>query len=401
MNRRTRFISLISILLLFIVQNSNAQHHQLPLLGPVVAITTHTSDAIQLYDLGTGEVRTLSFGTSQHHVWGFSPDGCRVMFTLDARGEALPQLYTANLDGTDVQAMVRYEDGGAGNWGVWEPVWSSQNRIAFSLIERVTTSSGENRFNHRIATINGATPNAPTFYTERGYSSMSPQWSPDGVWLAYVRYQERVPGTDLLSTAVPTNPPPPDVTPVPPPLISEADLWIVSADGQDQYALTDFPVGSIRSPLWSPDGTLISFIYSPTPQNDLFYMIANQQGALATQLNFEWQSIYDLTWQPNGSGLISTMRGFRDQNWGLWSIGLVGNADEEALPFLRFEEDFGIVASPRFSPDGRYFAFTHQYQLIVLDLVANTRMPATPFPILTNAAPVWTPSSFSGESACY
>jgi Tol biopolymer transport system component len=400
MRRHIRLISLISMLLLFSIQNSNAEDHQLPLIGPVVAVSAHTGDAIQLFDLGTGEVRNLSFSVSHHQVWGFSPDGCRVMFTLSAGGEGLPQLYTANLDGTDVQAMVRYDESPAGTWGAWEPVWSVQNRIAFTLIEQLPSSNDAPRFSYRLATINGTTANAPTLYTERLNKPMSPQWSPDGIWLAYVRYQDRVPGTDLLSTAVPTNPPPPDVTPIAPPLISEGDLWVMSVDGQDHYSLTDFPVGSIRNPLWSPDGTLISFIYSPTPQNDLFYMIANQQGALATQLNFEWESVYHTVWQPNGSSLISTMRGFRDVNWGIWSIPLIGNADEGASPFLDFAEDFDLVAFPQFSADGQYLAFTHHYNLHVLDLATHTWKVSQPT-LTTSSAPVWTPANFAGETACY
>lgn len=406
MTRRTRIISFISAMLfLFAIQNSNAQHHQLPIVGPLVAVTPATHQEIHLYDVATGETRVLSFGNRQHHVWGFSPDGCRVMFTLDDWGAGFPLLYTANLDGTDLQAMVRYDERPAGTWGVWDAVWSSQNRIAFTLIEQTSTPSGENRLIHRIATVNGTTPNAPTFYTERANPSMSPQWSPDGIWLAYVRYQDRVPGTDLLSTAVPTNPPPPDVTPVPPPLISEADLWVVSADGQDHYPLTDFPVGSIRSPRWSPDGLLIAFIYSPTPSSDLFYMIGNQAGALATQLNFEWQAIYDLIWKPDGSSLVSTMRGFRDiTRWGLWSIPLIGNADEGATLFLPETDTqpspFDLIASPQFSPDGRYLAFRHAYQLVIYQIAQNTWVTLDQASA-GHSLPVWTPANFSGESACH
>lgn len=403
MKRRTRFISLIGVLLFLMIQDSDAQQHQLPLVGPFIAVTPASHDAIHLYDIATGETRVLSFGYGEHHVWGFSPNGCRVLFTLDREGLGLPMLYTANLDGTDVQSMVRYDERPAGSWGAWEAVWSSQNRIAFTLIEQTPSSSGDVRLTYRLATINGTTPNAPLFYTERLNEPMSPQWSPDGIWLAYVRYQDRVPGADLLSTAIPTNPPPPDVTPVAPPLISDADLWVVSADAQDHHALTDFPVGSVRAPRWSPDGTLIAFIYSPTPTNDLFYMIANQQGALATQLNFEWQSIHDMIWKLDGSSLVSTMRGFRDiTRWGLWSIPLIGNADEGAISFLTDTDasPFGIIASPQFSPDGRYLAFRSQYRLVIYDLAQNT-WQMLDHTSAGHSAPVWMPASFVGESACH
>jgi Tol biopolymer transport system component len=370
----------------------------LPLVGPLVAVTPARQDEIRLHDIGTGETRTLSFGYGEHHVWGFSPDGCRILFTVDSSDIGLPILYTANLDGTNVQSMALYGERLAGTWGAWEPSWSSQNRIAFTLIREDVLRDGGIRRDYSIAVIDGNVPNTLQIYST-GTADFSPQWSPDGQWLAYVTYEQRVPGSDLFSTAVPTIPPQEGEVRAAPPLIEEADLAIISAEGTNAYRLTDFPVGSMRSPRWSPDSELIGFVYSPSPNNDVLYMIANRQGALATQLSYEWNTTLDLTWKPDSSAMVAAVRNFREMPVNrLWTIPLIGNADESAELFIA-ENAFSYMDYPRFSPDGRYIAFRSDYALIVYDLVHATwqRLDES---AAGHTPPVWSSASFAGEANC-
>lgn len=376
-----------------------------PLLdGPLIAATPARHDRILLYDLGAQPVRVreLAFGGGEHHVWGFSPDGCRVLFTIDETGQGLPELYSARLDGADRRSLVIYDELPPNAWGAWEPTWATgpdgAERIAFTIIRDLPDPRiGRVERQTHIAWIAGA-GGAPQFYSVTG-REFTPTWSPDGGWLAYVSYDERVPGVDVLSTAVPTTEPPPGQRGEELPTVAEADLWVVSADGDTKYGLTNFSVGSVRAPRWSPDSELIGFIYSISTANDMFWMIANQPGAIATQLNTIWHMTLDHTWLPDSSAMLASVRdlqGIAENR--LWRIPLVGDADTDATLYP-LDERFTHTDFPRFSPDGRYLALRTQYSLAVVDPVSGAAQfldderPG-------NTPPVWSPPGFAGERGC-
>ena len=376
-----------------------------PLLnGPLIATTPARHDRILLYDLGAQPVRVreLSFGGGEHHVWDFSPDGCRILFTIDEQGQGLPQLYSARLDGGDRRALVTYDELPPSDWGAWEPDWSAGpdgvDRVAFTLIRDLPDERTRQieRQTH-IAWIPGS-GGAPAFYSVTG-REYTPTWSPDGGWLAYVSYDERVPGVDVLSTAVPTTEPPLGQRGEELPTVSEADLWVVSADGETKYRLTSFSVGSVRAPRWSPDSELIGFIYSISTANDMFWMIANQPGAISTQLNNIWHMTLDHTWLPDSSAMLASVRDLQDvpENR-LWQIPLLGDADTDATLYP-VDSLFTHTDFPRFSPDGRLLALRMQYSLAVVDAASGT-IQFIDDDRPGNTPPVWSPLAFAGEGLC-
>jgi Tol biopolymer transport system component len=404
---RSKLILIFLITTLLVLPPIQAQFEP-PLNGPIIATTPAQQDRILLHDLGSeGYVRALEFGSGEIHVWDFSPNGCRILFTQDTDGIGLPKIYSAALDGSDVQALVsgtvRNEDNTAdlpeSQWGIWEPDWSSQDIIAFTLYRRErNTRTGEMEQTSHIAHVPGR-GGIPELYSVTG-NEFTPVWSPDGQWLSYVSYDERPVGADPQSTAEPTQVPQvgqavPDL-----PTISEADLWIVSSDGETKYRLTGFETGSVRHPRWSPDGELIGFVYAPSPSNDTLWMIANSPAALPTQLNYQWQLTLDHTWLPDSSAMLASLRNFRDVTENrLWRIPLVGNADTNDADLFLQDDTFLYTDYPRFSPDGRYLAFRSDYNLIVVDLQDNawqrldTETPGT-------TPPVWSPAEFAGEESC-
>jgi Tol biopolymer transport system component len=256
---------------------------------------------------------------------------------------------------------------------------------------------GTRKLEYHIGYVTSEDPE-PHFYSVTG-SEHSPQWSPDGQWLTYLSINERVPGEGPYATAAPT-PTVPEGQPTPNiPLLDEGDLWLVSADAQTKYQLTNFPTGSVHDPRWSPDGLLVSFIFSPSPVNDQFWMIAASNGAIATQLSFQWSLILDTTWLPDSSALLASVRDFHETSENkLWTIPLVGNADTDATVY-RDDPAFGFADYPRFSPDGRWLAFRSAYTLTVFDTVnpSWTRLDET---VLGNTPPYWSPAGFSGEASC-
>ncbi len=377
-----RRILLVCLLLMMISQVSRTSvAAQVPLLGPVLAATPAAQDRILLYDIGSDARRELVMGTGWHHVWGFSPDGCRILYTL-TESSGLGRAYTAALDGSDARALVTYDALPARQWGIWEPQWSPDgNRIAFTMLR--DGFEGEAERQYHIGWVDAA-GGSPQFYSVSG-KEHNARWSPSGASLVYISFDERVPGADILSTAVPT---PDGQTGSPPPLIREADLWVVSADGSQKFRLTNFPVGSTTMPRWSPDEQLIGFVYSPSPSNDTFWMIAAQEGALPTQLTFLWGLALDLTWLPDSTALIAAARDFRDTDENaLWRIPLVGNTETDSVLFVN-DSLLPHTDYPRFSADGRWLALRSTYTLALVNMEdRSARLLDETLP--GNTPPVW------------
>lgn len=362
-----------------------------PLNGPLLAFDTAAQDRIVLYDLTNDAARELRFGTGWHRVWGFSPDGCRVLFTLsDGLNDA--RAYTARLDGSDMRELIRFSAPPVGEWGVWEPQWSPSTadpRIAFTLIVTQTANDGTRVQQHRIAVV-PADGGEPTFYSVTG-DEHTPRWSPDGRWLAYVSYEERPAGRDPLSTAVPDDP----VTAT----VREADLWVVGADGLNKTRRTNFPVGSVSMPRWSPDGDLIAFVFSPMPNNDQVWMMGSSPDALPTQLSYIEALALDLTWLPDSTALAAALRDFRGISENrLWRIPLVGIADNDAVQ-IAGDPALMNMDYPRYSPDGHWLAARSAYAMVVIDL-QNARYTLLDDAFMGNTPAVWSPAGFTTEALC-
>jgi dipeptidyl aminopeptidase/acylaminoacyl peptidase len=355
---------------LCLAQAAPGQGDDAPFSGPVVAFETALQDRVVLYEPATGALRTLRFDRRSHRMWGFSPDGCRLLLTL-SDGDAPGRLYSARLDGTDLRELVTLEAG----YGAWEPQWSpnpADPRIAFTVI--APADDGDGVPEHRIAWIPGG-GGAAAYYSVAG-DEHSARWSPDGAWLVYASYE--------TSDADPPS--------------READLWIVSADGATKFQLTNFPAGSVSSPRWSPDGDLIGFVYSPYPNGDQFWMVGNAPDAIPTQLSYQPIQSIGLTWLPDSTAMIAAARDLQGiASNRLWRIPLIGNADADATVFFD-APDFIYPYQPAFSSDGRWLASRAAYALAILDL--STGQLFTIPDSYANTVPVWSPGGFAGESAC-
>lgn len=91
-------------------------------------------------------------------------------------------------------------------------------------------------------------PAAPGLPIPNTLRAQDPAWSPDGKWIAYVRY---IDGT--------------------------ANLWIVRPDGSDARALTGFKDGTdMASPAWSPDSKRLVFELFRQNERDLWVLDVEQ-----------------------------------------------------------------------------------------------------------------------------
>lgn len=362
----------IALALLLVLTGMQPAPFDPPLVGTLLGGDSAAQDRIILYDVTTGTRRDLFLGTGAHRLWGFSPDGCRLLYTLQD-GTAYPRAYTARLDGSEARELVQYTDFAPADWGVWEPQWSPDGgRIAFTLIRRTADSASAILDEHRIAWV-PADGGTPAFYSVSGDEHM-PRWSPDGAWLAYLS----VTTTDASAR--------------------EAALWVVSLDGATKYRLTNFTAGSVVSPRWSPDSSLLAFVYSPRPFEDQYFMIANAPDAIPTQLSYAPVVALDLQWMPDGAALAASALGMQGaaQNL-LWRLPLIGSADQDAIPILP-PDRLPYAAAFRFSADGSLLAVRADYRLLIVEMSSGAiRDPGLP---LANTGPIWSPAGFAGEASC-
>jgi dipeptidyl aminopeptidase/acylaminoacyl peptidase len=70
----------------------------------------------------------------------------------------------------------------------------------------------------------------------QGWRDAEPRWSPDGVWLAFVRAERAADGT-----------------------VGKPQLWLLPTAGGEARRLTDHPLG-VGAPVWSPDSTRLAYM---------------------------------------------------------------------------------------------------------------------------------------------
>ena len=164
----------------------------------------------------------------------WSPDGANIAFASDRADRNLPpdtlfaapewQLYVIDAGGS---GETRLTFDGAINLS---PTWSPDGtRIAFHSDRDGTTE---------IYVVNSDGTDLGRL-TDNEWPDLHPAWSPDGRHIAFVSSR---PKTEFLS----------DTT-------TGWDLYLMNADGTDQFALTNVPNVNFGRPSWSPDGGYLVF----------------------------------------------------------------------------------------------------------------------------------------------
>jgi len=124
------------------------------------------------------------------------------------------------------------------------------------------------------------------------------------------------------------------------------DIWIYDIGRGTRMRLT--VEGNNISPVWTPDGTRVTFASDRDGAFDLYWKPADGSGQAELLLNMNSGNILlPTSWSPDGESLaFYDATGARD----IWALPREG----DALPFLAtaFNE-----RSPMFSPDGRWLAY--------------------------------------------
>ncbi len=147
---------------------------------------------------------------------------------------------------------------------------------------------------------------------------LSPAWSADGLWLAFVSQRD---GDD--------------------------EVYVAAADGAGLRRLTERP-GYDGMPTWSPDGRWIAYVAEEAGQARL-YRIPPAGGPRELLLDFGPGGVYDPAWSPDGRYIA-----FESRVEGQMDLFLL---EVETGEVRRLTETSWMEGLPAWSPDGRYLAY--------------------------------------------
>ncbi len=183
-------------------------------------------------------------------------------------------------------------------------------------------------------------------------SVSDPQPSPDGKWVAYV-----------LST--------PDSAKDK----SDADIWMVSWDGNESVKLTASPDGESR-PRWSPDGKYLTFLSSryETKSSQIWKM--DRRGGEAEKLTELKYSISDYVWSPDSKKILLVIHDQESSD----------DADKKksAKPI--------VIDRYHFKSDGEGYMERKQDHLYLFD-VESKKLDTLTKGNFNEGNPVWSPDS--------
>src|SRR3954464_1238856 len=285
-------------------------------------------------------------------------------------------IWGVNTDGSGITPLTNLTDTAFGAFsgdGVYSP---DGTKIAFASARALDGSNNHdvNQIsNIWVMNANGTGVTPLTHLTAVKADCVRPAWSPDGTKIAYTSARA-LDGSDS------TNPGGPFIV---------TNVWVINADGTNNFALTDdnslLGGGTTNSsdPVWSPDGTKIIFASAratdgtklPNTNSTPNIWIMNSSNGSArsplTSYTAAGISPSTYTWLPNGKVIYSINAALLGDALGLPNIWL---EDPAVIPFTSTAlTKLANAASllPSVSPDGSKIAFVSTRALDGSD-TANT-----------------------------
>ena len=132
--------------------------------------------------------------------------------------------------------------------------------------------------------------------------------------------------------------------------LNRLDVWLVEVETGQIRELTGTPKLNNWCGRWSPDGQTIAFLSQQSGWNEVWLVRPDGDGL--RQLTHQGHDVGDLAWSPDGTRIACTVN-----EEGAYHLGLI-DAQTGAVTFLRRE--FGLHSHPNWSPDGAFLTFEYE-----------------------------------------
>lgn len=277
---------------------------------------------------------------------------------------------------------------------VTNPSWAPDSRrMVISVGPSTSRSWGYNRVGDLF--IFDVRSGQKTKLTDHPYNDLYPAWSPDGQWIAFVRFNPDIPGcypTPLIETINK--------------LCSQASLYIIRPDGSDLRLLLDSiyiqaPIDGrgdkpYNAPAWSPDGQWLAVLVG----NEQYAAPIFQDIALVNAMTGEVRVLTDNgpimdiypTWSPDGRHLA-----FVSDREGNDEIYIMSS---EGADIVNLSQSPSDDYAPVWSPSGQRIAFlsnremdkSWNYKLNIVNVDGTHPVLVNDEYFLTWSKPAWLPS---------
>ena len=219
--------------------------------GERVAFASNRAGSYDIYVMsstgGQAVQVTSDPGQELHPTW--SPDGKALAFCRTSESSDRWEIWVTDVNRPGNTRFLTY-----GLFPAWQP---NGDAIAFQR----SRERGDRYFS--IWTINyrnGEAVNPTEVISSAVAACINPTWSPNGQLIAF--------STVVSPMSVASSPAPGRVSP------SQADLWIVRADGSARASLTTGPSANL-SPTWAP-GNRVLFVSNRTGRDNLWSVGSDQ-----------------------------------------------------------------------------------------------------------------------------
>ena len=168
---------------------------------------------------------------------------------------------------------------------------------------------------------------------------------------------------------------------------SGSDLWLIESKSGGKNDRFTFDPGTETAPVWSPDGSRVTYASTRSGGFNLYQKLSNLAGN-EEELFKSSEQTYPTDWSRDGRFLLFTAIGGKTQP-DLWSLTLEG--EHKAAAFLQTEfQEYG----GRLSPDGRWLAY-------VSNASGRVEIYVRPFPPSADRTGQWLVSNGGGSFALW